>query len=127
MFEPLNRIRRITGAQPRSGPRITAIVNAASLTSGALAPGELVSIFGANLGPVSPMTAAPKNNQVLPVLGNVLVYIGGVTAPIAAISEKREPNSSIAQVLPCMRTLGRLEKIIDPERRAVAEYLGENA
>jgi 2-hydroxy-4-carboxymuconate semialdehyde hemiacetal dehydrogenase len=39
---------------------------------------------------------------------------------IAAITEKREPNSSLAQVLPCMRTLGRLEKIIDPERRAVA-------
>jgi Bacterial oxidoreductases, C-terminal len=39
---------------------------------------------------------------------------------IAAITEKREPNSSLAQVLPCMRTLGRLEKIIDPQRRAVA-------
>jgi 2-hydroxy-4-carboxymuconate semialdehyde hemiacetal dehydrogenase len=39
---------------------------------------------------------------------------------IAAISENREPNSSLAQVLPCMRTLDRLEKIIDPQRRAVA-------
>ncbi len=39
---------------------------------------------------------------------------------IAAITEKREPNSSLAQVLPCMRTLGRLEKIIDPQRRTVA-------
>jgi 2-hydroxy-4-carboxymuconate semialdehyde hemiacetal dehydrogenase len=39
---------------------------------------------------------------------------------IAAITGKREPNSSLAQVLPCMRTLGRLEKIIDPEPRAVA-------
>jgi 2-hydroxy-4-carboxymuconate semialdehyde hemiacetal dehydrogenase len=39
---------------------------------------------------------------------------------IGAITERREPNSSLAQVLPCMRTLGRLEKIIDPERRAVA-------
>ena len=42
---------------------------------------------------------------------------------IGAIAEKREPNSSLAQVLPCMRTLGRLEKIIDPARRAVAERL----
>jgi len=39
---------------------------------------------------------------------------------IAAIRENREPNSSLAQVLPCMRTLDRLEKIIDPQRRAVA-------
>ncbi len=39
---------------------------------------------------------------------------------IAAIKEKREPNSSLTQVLPAMRVLGRLEKIIDPERRAIA-------
>ena len=29
---------------------------------------------------------------------------------ISAIQEKREPNSSVAQVLPAMRTLDRLEK-----------------
>jgi 2-hydroxy-4-carboxymuconate semialdehyde hemiacetal dehydrogenase len=39
---------------------------------------------------------------------------------IAAIQEKREPNGSLAQLLPCMRVLGKLEKIIDPERRAHA-------
>ncbi|HWD22175.1 MAG TPA: Gfo/Idh/MocA family oxidoreductase [Burkholderiales bacterium] len=39
---------------------------------------------------------------------------------IAAIREKREPNASLAQLLPCMRTLGRLEKIVDPQRRAHA-------
>src|SRR5882762_3137477 len=38
---------------------------------------------------------------------------------IAAIREKREPNSSLAQVLPCMRILGKLESIIDPNRQAV--------
>jgi 2-hydroxy-4-carboxymuconate semialdehyde hemiacetal dehydrogenase len=39
---------------------------------------------------------------------------------IAAIREKRVPNGSLEQVLPCMRTLGRLEKIIDPLRKAHA-------
>jgi 2-hydroxy-4-carboxymuconate semialdehyde hemiacetal dehydrogenase len=39
---------------------------------------------------------------------------------IAAIKEKREPNGSLAEVLPCMRVLGRLEKMIDPQRRAHA-------
>ncbi|MBV9235317.1 MAG: Gfo/Idh/MocA family oxidoreductase [Xanthobacteraceae bacterium] len=39
---------------------------------------------------------------------------------VAAIKEKREPNSSLAQVLPAMRVLGRLEQIIDPQRRAHA-------
>ena len=39
---------------------------------------------------------------------------------IAAIKEKREPNASLAQVLPCMHVLGKLEKIIDPQRKAHA-------
>ena len=39
---------------------------------------------------------------------------------IAAIREKREPNGSLAQVLPCMHVLGKLEKMIDPLRKAHA-------
>jgi 2-hydroxy-4-carboxymuconate semialdehyde hemiacetal dehydrogenase len=39
---------------------------------------------------------------------------------IAAIREKREPNASLAQLLPCMHVLGRLEKIADPQRKAHA-------
>src|SRR5438132_329342 len=39
---------------------------------------------------------------------------------IAAIKEKREPNGSLAQVLPCMLVLRRLEQIIDPQRKAHA-------
>jgi 2-hydroxy-4-carboxymuconate semialdehyde hemiacetal dehydrogenase len=39
---------------------------------------------------------------------------------IAAITEKREPNGSLAQVLPCMRVLGKLEQIVDPQRKAHA-------
>ncbi len=39
---------------------------------------------------------------------------------IAAIRDKREPNSSLAQVLPAMKVLGRLEQIIDPQRQAHA-------
>ena len=39
---------------------------------------------------------------------------------IAAIREKREPNASLEQVLPCMHVLGKLEQIIDPQRKAHA-------
>jgi 2-hydroxy-4-carboxymuconate semialdehyde hemiacetal dehydrogenase len=39
---------------------------------------------------------------------------------IAAIKEGREPNASLAQLLPFMRVLGRLEEIIDPQRKAHA-------
>jgi 2-hydroxy-4-carboxymuconate semialdehyde hemiacetal dehydrogenase len=38
---------------------------------------------------------------------------------IAAIREKRAPNSSLAQVLPCMRVLGKIESLIDPKRECV--------
>ena len=39
---------------------------------------------------------------------------------IAAIKEKREPNASLAQVLPCMHVLAKLEKTVDPQRKAHA-------
>ena len=39
---------------------------------------------------------------------------------LPSIKEKREPNASLAQVLPCMHVLGKLEKIIDPQRKAHA-------
>ena len=39
---------------------------------------------------------------------------------IAAVQEKREPNGSLEQLLPCMRVLGRLEQIVDPKREAHA-------
>jgi len=39
---------------------------------------------------------------------------------VAAIKEKREPNGSLAQVMPCMEALGKIEAIIDPRREAHA-------
>jgi 2-hydroxy-4-carboxymuconate semialdehyde hemiacetal dehydrogenase len=39
---------------------------------------------------------------------------------IAAIKQKREPNASLAQLLPCMHVLDKLEKIVDPQRKAHA-------
>jgi len=39
---------------------------------------------------------------------------------VAAIKQKREPNASLAQLLPCMHVLGRLEKIVDSQRQAHA-------
>jgi len=57
-------------------------------------------------------------------LSKVAVSMDGIELEdrefIAAIREKREPNASLTQVLPCMQVLGRLEGIVDPQRRAVA-------
>jgi 2-hydroxy-4-carboxymuconate semialdehyde hemiacetal dehydrogenase len=38
---------------------------------------------------------------------------------IAAIREKREPNAALAQVLPCMLVMGKIESMIDPKRQCV--------
>ena len=63
-----------------------------------------------------------KDNRI--DVSNVDVSMDGIELEdrefIAAIEEEREPNASLAQLLPCMRTLDRLERIIDPQRRAVA-------
>ena len=57
-------------------------------------------------------------------LSNVDVSMDGIEIEdrefIAAIKEGREPNASLAQVLPCMQMLHRIEQIIDPQRRAHA-------
>jgi len=57
-------------------------------------------------------------------LSKVAVSMDGIELEdrefVSAIKERREPKSSLAQVLPCMRVLGRLEQIIDPRREAHA-------
>ena len=63
-----------------------------------------------------------KKNQI--DLSKVDVSMDGIELEdrefIAAIKERREPNASLAQVLPCMHALGRIEQMIDPRREAHA-------
>jgi uncharacterized protein (TIGR03437 family) len=64
---------------PLAGPApvtsSNAVIHAASLTGGPIAPGEIVSIFGANLGPAAPLAASPDAVGALPtVLGNIQVW-----------------------------------------------------
>jgi len=63
-----------------------------------------------------------KKNQI--DLSKVDVSMDGIELEdrefIAAIRGKREPNASLAQVLPCMQALGKIEQIIDPRREAHA-------
>jgi 2-hydroxy-4-carboxymuconate semialdehyde hemiacetal dehydrogenase len=63
-----------------------------------------------------------KKNQI--DLSKVDVSMDGIELEdrefIAAIRENREPNASLAQVMPCMEALGKIEQIIDPSREAHA-------
>lgn len=59
------------------------VVNSASLAGGSVAPGELVSIFGVNLGPTSPLGPQVVGESLSTTLGGVTVLFNGVPAPMA--------------------------------------------
>ena len=64
-------------------PVIQAIVNAASYVAGSLSPGELVTIFGINVGPFLPASLTVTNTGYIGTsAGNVSVTIDGAPAPI---------------------------------------------
>ncbi|HXA53209.1 MAG TPA: hypothetical protein VNV86_22985 [Candidatus Acidoferrum sp.] len=76
------------GLLPQTGvqtppPAITAFGNAASYQNDAIAPGELISIFGANLGPPSGAgLTLDSNGMVTTSLGNTRVLFDGLAAPL---------------------------------------------
>jgi uncharacterized protein (TIGR03437 family) len=83
----LNTFSITISGNSQVGPEVRAstVVNAAGATNaGTIAPGEMVAIFGANLGPIPSVTAPPG---ALPtVLGGVQVWINGTAIPLAYAS-----------------------------------------
>jgi uncharacterized protein (TIGR03437 family) len=78
------RVRKISGSPPSAAPVFSAagLVNAASGTGPAIAPGELISIYGSNLGPSSGWFNVPENNAYRDVAGYTRVLFDGGYAPI---------------------------------------------
>ena len=76
----------LAGPAPNTGAN--AIVNAASQTGGPIAPGEIVTIYGTNLGPATPQVATFGSNGLLAsALSNVQVMFGEKAAiPVLAYS-----------------------------------------
>jgi uncharacterized protein (TIGR03437 family) len=76
----------ITG--PVGGPAAIVnqtIVSASSFKSGSVSPGELISVYGANLGPSTPVSASGSGN--LPTsLGGTTVTFDGVAVPVYYVS-----------------------------------------
>jgi len=64
-------------------PQITSVANGASFLADAVSPGEVLAIFGANLGP-SQLTNLQTNadGQVTNTLANTQILFDGVTAPM---------------------------------------------
>jgi uncharacterized protein (TIGR03437 family) len=68
-------------------PAFTQVNNAASGATGGISPGEIVSIFGTGLGPVSPagLTLNAQGN-VTTTLAGVTVSFNGIPAPLTYVS-----------------------------------------
>ncbi len=69
-------------------PRVTHVESAASYIEGAVAPGEIVAIRGANLGPASGLALqlTPDNLSITKSLGGVQVLFDGFAAPLTYVS-----------------------------------------
>ena len=63
-------------------------VNAASFIGGGISPGEIISIFGTNVGPATPVpnTGFDAGGSLPTNLGDVNVFFGGVLAPLFYVS-----------------------------------------
>ena len=72
---------------PSSPPVVGSIVNAASATVGAVAPGELLSLFGQSIGPYAPAGLVLDAKGMVPTnLGGVQVLFDQIPAPIIYVS-----------------------------------------
>ena len=68
---------------PTPPPGITSLANAASLQPGAVAPGEIITIFGTNLGPATGVgLTLTASGMVSTSLGNTQVLFDSTPAPL---------------------------------------------
>jgi uncharacterized protein (TIGR03437 family) len=65
-------------------PPILAVTNAASYATGAVSPGELVTLFGTGMGPATPAyaTTDPATGKLATTIGGVQVLFNGTPAPM---------------------------------------------
>ena len=72
-----------SGSSGGGPPQVTAVANGASFLAEAVSPGEVLAVFGANLGPAEltnmQMTAG---GQVTSTLANTQIFFDGVSAPM---------------------------------------------
>jgi uncharacterized protein (TIGR03437 family) len=81
---PLTANASVSFALTNTAPRLAgnSIVNGASFAGGAVAPGEIVTIFGAGVGPEQLIVASPVNGRFGTQLGGVRARFNGVEAPV---------------------------------------------
>ena len=77
-------------------PTITKVTNAASYSAANIAPGEIITIFGTDMGPATAVgLALDTSGKVATTLGGVQVTVKGYPAPLIYVS-----NTQISAVVP---------------------------
>jgi uncharacterized protein (TIGR03437 family) len=78
-------------------PPIKSVTNAASYISGAVSPGEMVTIFGTGIGPATAAgnIADPVTGKLATTIGGVQVLFNGTPAPMIYAS-----NTQVSAVVP---------------------------
>jgi uncharacterized protein (TIGR03437 family) len=84
---------KLLDRQPIRGngvPAITCVANSGSYLSGAVAPGELVSLFGPGIGPDDPVSLQlDASGKVGTNLRGLSVYFNGLAAPLIYVSKNQ--------------------------------------
>ncbi len=76
-------------AGPGLAPRLGAIVNAASLAASSIAPGEIITILGAAIGPAAQGLAIDSSGRVANSLGGTQVFVNQIPAPLIYVSPEQ--------------------------------------
>jgi len=97
----------VTAEPVVSAPVIFGLYNAASYATATVSPGELVTIFGSNIGPATPAPMTITNGYVNTSLSNVTVSISGTNCPILYVS-----NNQVTVQVPYETSLGAQQAVV---------------
>ncbi len=100
-----------------SNPAI-AVVNAASYASGGVAPGQIVTVFGTNLGPETAETLRlDGSGKVRTELAGTRILFDGVPAPLVAVQSRQSSAVVPYSVAGNSSTVMRVERhgVINPQ------------
>jgi len=94
---------------------VTSVINAASSTAGAIAPGEIVTIHGTSLGPATGVqfSVDPATGRVGSLLAGTRILFGGFAAPIIYTS-----STQVNAIVP-FEIAGQSQVVIQAEYQGV--------
>lgn len=73
---------RLAASAGVTQPVISGVVNAASYRGGSVAPGQIVAVFGTDLGPAAALGLRLESGLVASQLGDVKLLFDGIAAPL---------------------------------------------